>query len=170
MKPSWQVTKLMLANGLPGRRAVQVAAAGQTVAQVGELAGVATPEAAYRVAVLAVPFRPADREVAHLVAARAEIPGLGDQLHLRQDRVLRDQVEERAQPLDLVQLARERGRQVEAESVHVHLERPVAQAVHDQLDRARMDHVEAVAAAREVDVAPAIGRVGAVVRCVVDAA
>ena len=42
----------------------------------------AAPEVAHRIAVLVVPFRPARREAADLVAAGAAIPGLGDQLDL----------------------------------------------------------------------------------------
>ena len=74
---------------------VEVARAGQPL---GELADVrlAAPEVAHRVAVDAVPLRPQDREVADLVAARADVPRLGDQLDLREHRVLMDDVEERA--------------------------------------------------------------------------
>ena len=85
-------------------------------------AAVALPEAADAVAVLAVPLGPQHREVAHLVAALAQVPRLGDQLHLREHRVLVDDVEERAQLVDLVQLAGQRAGQVEAEAVDVHLE------------------------------------------------
>jgi hypothetical protein len=63
-----------------------------------------------------------------------------------------DDVEERAEPIDFVQLARERARQVEAEPVDVHLEHPVAQAVHDQLQHLRALHVQRVAAAGEIHV------------------
>ena len=63
-----------------------------------------------------------------------------------------DDVEEGAESIDLVQLARERARQVEAEAVDVHLEHPVAQAVHDQLQHLRALHVQRVAAAGEVHV------------------
>ena len=46
-----------------------------------------------------------DGKVADLIAALAQIPGLGDQLHLRDDRVLMDDVEERPQLVDFVQFA-----------------------------------------------------------------
>ena len=59
-------------------------------------------------------------EVAHLVAAFADVPRFGDQLHLRHDRVLVDEVEERGQPVDLVELPGQGGGQIEAESVDVH--------------------------------------------------
>ena len=64
------------------------------------------------------------REVADLVAALADVPRLGDQLHLADHRVLLDEVEEGGQPVDLVELARQRGGQVEAEPVDVHLLSP----------------------------------------------
>ena len=63
-----------------------------------------------------------------------------------------DDVEERAQLVHLVQLARQRAGQIEAEAVDVHFQHPVAQAVHDELQHARMPHVERVAAAGEVHV------------------
>ena len=120
--------------------------------------GLAPPEVADRVAVAAVPLRPLGREVADLVAALAHVPGLGDELDLADDRVLLDQVEERRQAVDLVELAGQRGRQVEAEAVDVHLGDPVAQAVHDQLQRVRVGHVEAVpGAGRVVVVGPVVG-------------
>ena len=63
-----------------------------------------------------------------------------------------DDVEERAQLVDLVQLAGQRAREIEAEPVDVHLEHPVPQAVHDELQHARAAHVQRVAAAGEVHV------------------
>ena len=152
MNPSWAVTKLIDAVGPAGVGLVEVGAAGEAVAELGQRRRLAAPEVADRVAVAAVPLRPQRREVADLVAALADVPRLGDQLHLRDDRVLLDEVEERRQPVDLVQLAGERRRQVEAEAVDVHLGDPVAQAVHDQLQHVRVAHVEAVAGAREVEV------------------
>ena len=92
---------------------VEIARAGQAVAHLRQAGLVAVPEVAHRVAELAVPLGPQHREVAHLVAALADVPRLGDQLHVREDRVLVDQVEERAQPVDLVETsrrARRRGR------------------------------------------------------------
>ena len=79
-------------------------------------------------------------------------------------------VEERAEPVDLVQLARERRGEVEAEAVDVHLRDPVAQAVHDQLQHARMQHVQRVAAAGVVHVVARVVVHEPVVRGVVDAA
>ena len=54
--------------------------------------------------------------------------------------------------IDLEQLAGQGAGKVEAEAVDVHLDDPVAQAVHDELQHARVLHVERVAAAGEVHV------------------
>ena len=81
-----------------------------------------------------------------------------------------DDVEERAESIDFVQLARQRARQVEAEAVDVHVEHPVAQAVHDELQHLRAAHVQRVAAAGEVQVVALVVGDEPVVRQVVHAA
>ena len=145
---------------------VQVGAAGQPGGQLVDRARFAPPEVADGVTVLPVPLGPQRREVPDLVAALPEVPRLGDQLDLADDRVLLDEVEERGQPIDLVELASQRGRQIEAEAVDVHLGHPVPEAVHDQLQRVRMPHVETVArpggvvvVERVVGHEPVVGRV-----------
>ena len=65
-----------------------------------------------------------EREIAHLVAALAQVPRLGDQLDLRDHRILVDDVEKRAQLVDFVQLAGQRAGQIEAEAVDVHVRAP----------------------------------------------
>ena len=47
-----------------------------------------------------------------------------------------------------MQLTRERGGEIEAEAVDVHLRDPVAERVHEQLEHLRVVHVERVAGAR----------------------
>ena len=59
--------------------------------------------------------------------------------------------------------------EIEAEAVHVHFQHPVAQGVHDQLEHARMAHVQGVAAACVVHVVARVLRAQAVVGGVVDA-
>ncbi len=120
----------------------------------GELAqrGLAAPEVADGVAVLPVPLRPLRREVADLVAARADVPRLGDQLDLADHRVLLHELEERREPVDVVELAGQRRGEVEAEAVDVHLGDPVAQRVHDQLQRVGVAGVEGVPGAGVVHV------------------
>src|SRR5207247_9374969 len=53
--------------------------------------------------------------------------------------------------------AREDGRKVEAEAVHMHLLEPIAQAVHDQPPNNRMVGIEGVSSAAEIGVARAVG-------------
>ena len=78
--------------------------------------------------------------------------------------------EETPLALEALALAAQRGREVEAEAVHVHLADPVAQAVEHHAQHFRVVHVQRVAAARPVDViAQVLGR-EPVVAQVVDAA
>jgi hypothetical protein len=69
-----------------------------------------------------------------------------------------------------VQLAGQRGGEIEAEAVHAHLRDPVAEAVHDQLQRARGADVDGVARARVVHVVARVAGHEAVVGGVVDPA
>ena len=147
---------------------VEVARAGEALGEAADVL-VAAPEVAHRVAVDAVPLRPQDREVADLIAARPDVPRLGDELDLRQHRVLVDRVEERAQAVDVVELARQRASEVEAKAVDVAVDDPVAQRVHDEPQDARVDGVQRVARAREVHVEARVVGHEAVVRRVVDA-
>ena len=137
----------------------------------GELAQrrLAAPEVADGVAVGAVPLRPLRGEAADLVAAGADVPRLGDQLDLAHHRVLLHELEERRQPVDVVELAGQRRGEVEAEPVDVHLGHPVAQRVHDQLERVRVPDVEGVPGAGVVHVVAEVVLDEAVVRRVVDA-
>jgi hypothetical protein len=69
-----------------------------------------------------------------------------------------------------VRIAAEHGGKIEAETVHAHLDVPVAQAVHHQLQHARVRYRERVAAARIVQVARGVGGIEPVIGAVVDAA
>ena len=149
---------------------VEVGRSGQAVGELVERGGLAAPEVADGVAVLAVPLRPLRREVAHLVAARPDVPRLGDELDLADGRILLHEFEERRQPVDVVELAGQRRGQVEPEAVDVHLGHPVPQRVHDQLQRVRVPDVEAVAGAGVVHVVALVVVDQPVVRGVVDAA
>src|SRR5262249_62199155 len=73
---------------------VEVARARQPGRELRHGGRLPAPEVPYRVAVLAVPFAPQGREVAHLVAALADVPGPGDDLDLRNHRGLLNKVEE----------------------------------------------------------------------------
>ena len=150
--------------GVEVRRAGE---AGGELAHGGVLAAPVVPDG---VAVLAVPLGPQGWEVAHLVAAFAEVPRLGDEFDLADDGVLLHEVEERRELVDRVELPGQAGREVEAEPVDVHLGDPVAQRVQDQLQRMRVAHVHGVAGAGGVEVERRITFDEAVVGGVLDAA
>ena len=144
---------------------VEIARPREAPRELGD-ARLCAPEVAHRVSVHPVPLGPQDGEVADLVPAGTDVPRLRDQLHLRDDRILVDRVEERRQAVDLVELACKRRGEVEAEAVDVALEHEVAQRVHDQPEHRRMRRVERVAGAGEVLVVarrighqPVVGRV-----------
>jgi hypothetical protein len=79
-----------------------------------------------------------------------------------------DDVEEGRQPVDLVEPTGQRGGQVEAEPVDVHLGHPVPEAVHDHPQDLRVAGVERVPRAGVVHVDPAVVLDQAVVGRVVD--
>src|SRR5258708_18376396 len=71
-----------------------VARTGQAFGEIGDLALIALPVAAHGIAKAIVPFGPARRKAAHLVAAGTTIPRLGNQPHSGEHRVLPATVEE----------------------------------------------------------------------------
>src|SRR5690606_2210251 len=115
-------------------------------------AALAFPVVPDGVSIPAVPLRPTNGKTTDLIATFTQIPRLGDQLDPRDDRILMNDVEERAETIHGVQLARERGSQIEPEAIDVHLFDPVSKTVHDELQHVRMLHVECVAAAGVVHV------------------
>src|ERR1700760_2746975 len=119
----------MLASG--GRRSLWYRSggggAGETGGELGQGGAGAAPVVADRVPVAAVPLGPQRREVADLVAALADVPGLGDELDLADHRVLLGQIEEHRELVDLVELAGQGGGEVEPEPVDVHVLDPVPQ-------------------------------------------
>src|SRR5665811_1933885 len=100
----------------------------------------------------------------------AEPWDLGDELDLGDHRILLNDVEERREPVHLMELAGQSCRKVEAEPVDMHLQDPVAQRVHDQLKDVGVAHQQAVAGARGVVVARFVVVDEAVVGGIVDAA
>ena len=155
--------------GAAPARGVDVARAGETRRQLGHLPGVAAPEPPHGVTERAVPLRPPRGEAAQLVAVGTDVPRFGDQLHLREDGVLLDDLEEGAGLARLVP-AHEHRCEVEAEAVDVHVGHPVPQAVHDEGHGARVQDVEAVARPGEVQVVAGVVGHEPVVHGVVDAA
>ena len=121
------------------------------------------PEAAHRVTEAVVPLAPARQIGAQLVAAAGRVPGLGDQLDASQGRILPDGLEEGGVAVEAARIVgigqrhapQHRGK-VEAEAVDVHLLDPVAQRIHDHLQRHVVAGVDAVAGAGVVGV---VGRI-----------
>ena len=109
-----------------------------------------------RVPVLSVPLCPSapGRKTSHLVHA-ARIPGLRDQLHARQQRIPCQTVQKRRVfHRGAVLIAPKDAGQVESESIDMIVDRPVPQALHDQLLDNRMIAVDGVPAAGKIVVIP----------------
>src|SRR6185369_18079837 len=136
--------------------------------QLADDAAVALPVRAYGVAIFAVPFRPAGREISDLIAVLTKVPGLGDQFDVRQLRVLAHAMEETALLIDQAIGPAERRREVEAEAVDMHFGDPVTQAVHHHLQRSRMHGIERVSGAGVIDVMARIFGVETIVDTIVD--
>ncbi|MNJ15332.1 hypothetical protein D3C77_95770 [compost metagenome] len=130
----------------------QLAGGGHARGEVGQLPFVAFPEGPHGIAKAVIPFRPAGGEVAHLITSRAAVPGFGDQFDLAEQRVLTTGDEEAVTFVKALVITPENGRQVEAETVHVHLAGPVTQRVGNQLQHAGVAEVEGVTGAGIVDV------------------
>src|ERR1700729_2167892 len=97
----------------------QVGRTGHPARDFADQAAFAAPVAPHRAAIAVVPLRPLRWKPADLIAAHAEIPGFGDELHRRQHRVLPDGGEEGAVAVEATRPARQRGGEVEAEAVDV---------------------------------------------------
>ena len=147
-----------------GRRPATVAVedvgrSGQPLTHLRDPVAVASPEVPDVVAEPVVPLAPVATEAADLVAVRAEVPRLGDDLDPAQHRIVAEQLQERVVQVDLVLLvADQRRHQVEAEAVHAHLGDPVAQRVGHQLQHPRLGGVHRVAAAGDVVVGAQVAR------------
>ncbi len=127
------------------------------------------PVISYGVAERVVPLGPARREAADLVAARAAVPWLRDELDFREQRILSDRLQKAALGLEAVGLAREDRAEIEAEPVDPHFAHPVAQGVGDHLDDARMAEVQRVSGSRVVDVVARLIGKKPVIGAIVDA-
>src|SRR5438067_7057704 len=79
-------------------------------------------------------------------------------------------LEEGVQLVYALMIARQGGSQIKPKSVHLHFENPVAQAVHHQLKRARMQQIKRVTSAGEIQIETRIIRLQPVVREIVDPA
>src|SRR5665213_2949923 len=101
---------------------IDIAAAGQAIGKLRGKPAISAPKATHRVAVAAVPLRPANGKVSDLVAAGSNVPRLRDQFDQTQRRVLVNEHEEARELIDFMQRTRERGCQVEAKAIYVHVQ------------------------------------------------
>ena len=88
-------------------------------------------------AIHVVPLRPRPGEVAGLIAADADVPGLGDQFDLRENRVGCHRGQHGRPGCDHGGCAGQGRGEVEPEAVDVQVRHPVPQRREDQLDHAR---------------------------------
>ena len=116
----------------------QIGGGGHAARHFTDQAAFAAPVASHRRTVAIIPLRPLRGKRADLIAAEPEVPGLGDEFYRRQHRVLSHRGQEGGIAIEAVRLARQRGREVEAEAVDVAHLNPVAQRIHDHLQHARM--------------------------------
>src|SRR6266498_2213215 len=77
---------------------------------------------------------------------------------------------EGVQLVHALMIARQGGSQIKPKSIHVHFENPIAQAVHHELKRARMQHVKRVTSTGEIQIETRIIRLQPVVCEIVDPA
>src|ERR1700704_2577134 len=103
--------------GTAGVMVEQMRGTRHAAAEVSEEFAVTPPIAPQRAAKLIVPLGPAGRKSAHLIAARAEIPRLGNELYSSQDRILPDRSEKGRTAIEAVRSAAEGGCEIEPESV-----------------------------------------------------
>ena len=87
-------TDVIDAGMSPPTALVQVAGASQALRQFPDQPFIAFPVGTNTIAILIVPFRPAHREISHLITAFAQIPGFGNQLDGAQHGILTDGIEE----------------------------------------------------------------------------
>jgi len=80
---------------------IQVAAACEARRQLADCRAVSFPKSPHAITVSTIPLAPEDRKIPDLVSIRPQIPRLGNELHLRQDRILVNDVKERSETIDI---------------------------------------------------------------------
>ena len=147
----------------------QIARARESLGQLADPPAVPAPKGAHGVAESVVPLGPARGKPAQLIAPVAHVPGLRDQLDVRQGRLRADRLEEFRAFVEAVAFAPEHGGQIEAKAVHVHFLDPILEAFDDRGADLGMFAVDGIAAAGEVLVAALVLRQKTVVHRVVEA-
>src|SRR5690554_5877350 len=134
--------------GTPAALIEMIARGGEPAGQVGNLALLTHPEGPRGIPKTVVPFRPARRKTAHLVAPGTAVPGLGNELALAEYRVLAAGHQKAVALIVAMGMTGQDGRQIETEAVHLHFRCPVAQGVSDHLQHTGMAEIQGVTGAR----------------------
>src|SRR6478736_1544980 len=137
---------------------IKIGAAGQPIGHFTDLAFVALPKTPHGIAILPIPFRPQHREIPNLIPAFADVPRLRDQFYLGEHRVLVNNFKESVQFVHPTGIPRQGTSEIETKTIDVHFEHPVPQAIHDQLERARMQKIEGVTSTGEIEIETRIFR------------
>ena len=100
------------------------------------------------------------------MAAGSDIPGLGNQLEVTQQRILLYRLQQRCPGIETVIASRKRSCEIETKSVHASCFRVVTQDIHRETEHCRLIECERVATTGVVDIArgvtcdaPIVGRV-----------
>src|ERR1700722_17456615 len=125
----------------------EISRAGKPCSDVRALSLIAPPEAPDTVTEPVIPFGKSWRMTAEPIAARPDIPGLRDELHASQCRILTYRVEEACAGIEAMRLASQCRTEIEAKPIDVKGVDPVAQRIHHHLQHARMRQVQRVASA-----------------------
>ncbi len=131
--------------------AENVGRAGEPRRQRSHHAAVAAPEAPCIVTIAVVPFEPMPGELTETVAARPDIPGLGNEDQIPEQRIGSNRREERRLGREPAGASPQNGRQVEAKAIEPGLARPAAHRIEDEAQGRISLHRHRVATARVVD-------------------
>ena len=149
--------------------AKQIARAGKPRGQRAGSVRIAAPETTLIVAKAIVPFGPARRESADEMPLA--VPGLGDQLALRQYRIAAHFGQPGKIAVEMpVRIAGNRAGQIEAKAIDADFIGPEAQRIGDQAANLGAVRSKRVAAAAQVAIAPGPMRIGEVVGGIVEPA
>ena len=169
MKPSWATMKLMVLPAF-ARLVENVARAGDAGREFAAQLRIAAPELPRGVAKAVVPLGPGGGEIAKLIAARPDVPRLGDQPRLLEHGIVGKRREERRARAKAALLAPTSRRQVEAEAVNAAPSHPALQRRDRHVDDGARVEPEAIAGAAVVDVGRKIVRRQAKITGVVETA
>jgi hypothetical protein len=111
---------------------VKIGASGESERKLSQHAVCTPPEVAHAVAVFSIPLSPAGREFSYLISAFANVPRFSYQFHLRDNRVLVNDIKESTETVHFMQFACKGGGKIKPETIYMHVQNPITEAVHHQ--------------------------------------